>query len=133
MNEVSTNLPVIAQSSVNPKDETVKTYYRPEISYDNSDVDLERIPEADYVELNPALGESPKVLMAVKMPNPQEVTAGIGAATSILIGLKSFFEAAGDLWKTIKDNFQTHKNEEMVKQAYKQMAEQRALEYREAA
>ena len=35
MNEVSTNLPVIAQSSVNPKDETVKTYYRPEISYDN--------------------------------------------------------------------------------------------------
>ena len=30
-------------------------------------------------------------------------------------------------------NFQTHKNEEIVKQAYKQMAEQRALEYREAS
>ena len=135
MNEVSTNLPMAVQNQTenfNEKTEPSTIKYVEEIPEYNN---LERIPEADYVEINPEnINEfaDQRMLMA-SMPNPEQVIKGVGLATTLLIGLKSFIEAAGDLWKTVKDNFKFHKQEEIYKQAHKEMMKQQQKEYKAAA
>jgi propanediol dehydratase large subunit len=48
--------------------------------------------------------DNTKCLAAVKI-SPKEVAADIGAATSILIGLKQLAQAGFDVWDTFVDRF----------------------------
>jgi hypothetical protein len=61
---------------------------------------LARCPQQDTF----TTGDNVKCLAAVKI-SPKEVAADIGAATSILIGLKQLAQAGFDVWDTFVDRF----------------------------
>jgi propanediol dehydratase large subunit len=62
---------------------------------------LERNPQQDCF----AMSDNPKCFIAASKVSPKDVAAGIGVATSILIGLKQLAQAGFDVWDTFVDRF----------------------------